>query len=112
MPSPFNCNDCKDTGWIHVPDGSGCISKDLCDCGIYMQDIKKTKRIVTKVPHYKCAKFKIGMIIEYYKEYTVRANTIKEARELAEARARERNTALSRYGYNIGDIEIISAKEL
>lgn len=38
MPSPFNCSDCKDTGWIHVPDGLGCIAKDLCDCKIYLHN--------------------------------------------------------------------------
>jgi hypothetical protein len=38
MTTHIKCNECKDTGWIHVPDGLGCISKDLCDCGIYMKE--------------------------------------------------------------------------
>lgn len=73
---------------------------------------KETKNIITKCAFHNCAKFKIALIAEFYKELTIRADTAEEAKELAEARVRERHVIFSNCGYSIGDIEIISAEEL
>lgn len=35
MTSHINCRECNDSGWVHVPDGLGCIAKDECDCGAF-----------------------------------------------------------------------------
>lgn len=73
---------------------------------------KETKNIISKRSRYDCAKFKIALIAEFYKELTILADTVEEAKELAEARVRERHVAFLNCGYSIGDIEIISAEEL
>lgn len=68
-------------------------------------------RIRSKASAYKRTKFKIGASIEYYKELSVSALDEQEAREMVEARIRDRQKAIQRFGYVIGDVEIITIEK-
>ena len=68
--------------------------------------------IVSKASGYKLTRFKVGVTIEYYKELCVSALDEQEAKEMVEARIRDRQNALQRLGYYIGDMETETVEEL
>ena len=55
MTTHIECMECKDTGWVHVPDGLGCIAKDECDCGAFNKQRRKqmTQDNMFDTPAYK-----------------------------------------------------------
>lgn len=55
-------------------------------------------------------KFKVGMIVEFYREMDVVAVDKTEAGQLAEARIRSKHKVLSDLGYTIGDVEVINVE--
>lgn len=55
--------------------------------------------------------FKVSMFVDFYKEMRVCAGSMEEAKELAEARVRSRQTSLYSSGYSLGDVEIIGVEE-
>ena len=69
------------------------------------------KSIKSKAPLYNCATYKVSMMVEFYKEIIIRAACESEAKELAEARVRGRQSNMIHNGYSIGDIEVIEAVE-
>ena len=67
--------------------------------------------IVSKASAYKLTKFRVGVSIEYYKEMSVSALDEQEAKEMVEARIRDRQKALKLLGYHIGDVEVINIEK-
>ena len=67
---------------------------------------------ISSVSRYFCARYKVGMMLEFYKEITVSAVDEKEAARIAEARIRARQTNLLKAGYSLGDIEPIEIEEV
>jgi len=59
----------------------------------------------------KASWYEVTMVQEYTRTIQVLAINEEEAGELAENRARL-SKAISRFGYSLGDVEIIEAKEL
>jgi hypothetical protein len=72
--------------------------------------LRKTAR--SQAPRYNRATYKVCMMVEFYKEMLISAACEKEARELAEARVRGRQSNMFQNGYSFGDIEILETEEL
>ena len=70
---------------------------------------KAQKDELSRVSRYFCAKYKVGMMLEFYKEIEVLAADDEEAAQIAEARIRNRQKGFIASGYSLGDIEIIKA---
>ena len=73
---------------------------------------KAKKDELSSVSRYFCARYKVGMMLEFYKEITVSAVDAEEAARIAEARIRARQTNLYNSGYSLGDIEPILIEEI
>jgi len=73
---------------------------------------KAGKNGLSKASRYYCNQYKVGMILEYYKELTILAADEKEAKHLAEVRVRSRQVRMLGAGYSLGDIEPILVEEV
>lgn len=73
---------------------------------------KASKAELSSVSRYFCARYKVGMMLEFYKEIHVSAVDAEEAARIAEARIRARQTNLYNSGYSLGDIEPILVEEI
>ena len=73
---------------------------------------KAPKEALSTVSRYFCARYKVGMMLEFYKEIHVSAVDAEEAAKIAEARVRARQKNLFASGYSLGDIEIIETEEI
>jgi|DEB0MinimDraft_10_1074344.scaffolds.fasta_scaffold08709_7 hypothetical protein len=73
---------------------------------------KAGKDGISETSRYHCNKYRVGMILEYYKELTIMAADEKEARHLAEVRVRSRQVRMLGAGYSLGDIEPILVEEI
>jgi len=73
---------------------------------------KAQKDELSSVSRYFCARYRVGMMLEFYKEIHVSAVDAEEAARIAEARVRARQKNLFASGYSLGDIEIIETEEI
>ena len=73
---------------------------------------KTKKEGLSKASRYHCNQYRVGMMLEYYKELTILAADEKEAQQLAEVRVRSRQVKMLNAGYSLGDIEIIMTEEM
>ena len=55
--------------------------------------------------------YRVGLIVEFYKDQFVKAVDEEEAKELAENRLRRRTSLMKSLGFSIGDLEIIDTEE-
>ena len=55
--------------------------------------------------------YRVGVIVEFYKDQFVKAVDEEEAKELAENRLRRRTGLMNSLGFSIGDLEIIDTEE-
>ena len=70
------------------------------------------EKTMTQFPSHRTQKFKVGMVVEFYREIDVVAIDEKEAAEIAEARQRYKHKVLADLGYIIGDVEILSTEKI
>jgi hypothetical protein len=68
-------------------------------------------KIGSKLPYDQCATYKVSVVVEFYREMTVRAADSTEAMEIAEARIRARQSIMKKHGYSVGDIEVLEVEE-
>lgn len=54
--------------------------------------------------------YRVGLIVEFYKDQFVKAVDEEEAKELAENRLRRRTSLMNSLGFSIGDLEIIDVE--
>lgn len=71
----------------------------------------KKSNTISKTSKHLRDSFRVSMYVDFYKEMRVCAGSPEEAKELAEARVRSRQTSLYSSGYSLGDVEIIAVKE-
>lgn len=63
--------------------------------------------------HYqKTNKFDVVLVVEQMRVVSVRANSPEQAEEIAEARTRKHNKNFEGRGYTIGDVHIITTKQV
>ena len=55
--------------------------------------------------------YRVGLVVEFYKDQYVKAVNKEEAKELAENRLRRRTGLMNSLGFSIGDLEIIDVEE-
>ena len=55
--------------------------------------------------------YRVGLVVEFYKDQFVKAVDEEEAKELAENRLRRRTGLMNSLGFSIGDLEIIDTEE-
>mgnify|MGYP001205471702 FL=1 len=68
-------------------------------------------RTKSRFPSGKLSRYRVGLVIEFYKDQFVKALDAEEAKELAENRLRRRRGLWERLGFSIGDIEIVDAEK-
>ena len=54
--------------------------------------------------------YRVGLIVEFYKDQFVKAVDEEEAKELAENRLRRRTSLMNSLGFSIGDLEVIDVE--
>ena len=54
--------------------------------------------------------YRVGLVVEFYKDQFVKAVDEEEAKELAENRLRRRTGLMNSLGFSIGDLEIIDVE--
>jgi phosphoribosyl-ATP pyrophosphohydrolase len=69
-------------------------------------------RTISKTNKHLRDSYTVSMYVDFYKEMRVCAGSMEEAKELAEARVRSRQTSLYSSGYSLGDVEIIGVEEI
>jgi|TARA_B100001063_G_C16560838_1_gene450881 hypothetical protein len=70
------------------------------------------EKTMTQFHNGKTEKFRVGMVVEFYREIDVVAIDGEEAAEIAEARQRYKQKVLADLGYIIGDVEILSTEKI
>ena len=71
----------------------------------------KANRIESKAPYYKRTRYRVQMIVEFFRELKVHAADEAEAMALAEERVRARQANMKHNGYTVGDIEVFNIEE-
>tara|TARA_R100000654_G_scaffold42714_1_gene68926 strand:+ start:257 stop:484 length:228 start_codon:yes stop_codon:yes gene_type:complete len=68
-------------------------------------------RTKSRFPSGKLSRYRVGLVIEFYKDQFVKAIDEVEAKEIAENRLRRRRGLWKSLGFSIGDIEIVDAEK-
>ena len=68
-------------------------------------------KTVSQFPSAKLPQYRVGLVVEFYRDQFVKAIDEEEAKELAENRLRRRTGLMNSLNFSIGDVEIVDVEQ-
>ena len=68
-------------------------------------------KTVSQFPSAKLTQYRVGLVVEFYRDQFVKAIDEEEAKELAENRLRSRTGLMNSLNFSIGDVEIVDVEQ-
>ena len=68
-------------------------------------------KTVSQFPSAKLTQYRVGLVVEFYRDQFVKAIDEEEAKELAENRLRKRTGLMNSLNFSIGDVEVVDVEQ-